>query len=862
MARAYVLAALLVYALSGMPVATVRSMLFVVKKSRRGLFAAAAFPLLLTLASSRVSSASPAFQLAANDSPVQSSSSDPRALYQSLNALRPDGEHVYTIHELNLRRDVVNVRLIEGKLAFFQPIGGRVTGAVFSGRGYIFATPRDRGERHSIAQFLGVPMVSQDFTRAYLRFTDDTAAEIRQQLGSTDTSEAVDPKFTESWGPLVNSLNPWHSLRVMLDLLSADPLPCFYIGVESNNLGAFDVLVDARRNEQVLMGQPRIENGVRFYDTWASFKALDAPKTPIEMFAPIDYAVNTTIENDLSLAGRTTLHLKALRTGERVVGLELSRNLAVEEVKLENGLRLSYFQNEDMSRHDILERGNDAILVVLPAPAKLGEEIRFEVRYHGNVISSAGNGVEFVGERGTWYAHVGGGDHFALFDLRFRWPKRFALVATGARTEQHDDGDVKAGRWQSQVPFAVAGFNLGEYKVETAGGDRPKVELYANKQLEDAILVLLQKNPGDTTSLPGMFQSPRQRGLSGTIPEAPTPSPAAVLKHLGNEITDSIRFFERLNGPFPFEQLDVSQIPGTFGQGWPGLVYLSTLVFLSQSAQERAGFSALAQEEARELIPFHEVAHQWWGNVAGSAEYRDVWIQEAMANYLALMYADSKRPADQRLKNWLDRYRSVLTTKIPSASLAPDAGGPLSFGSRLLSSKAPNAYEAVMYGKGAWVIHMLRAMLADPNAADPDGRFRDLLKAVLGEYRFAPLSTADFQRAIERRMTPAMDLEGTHSMDWFFDQWVHSTGIPHYSVEFQVKPHDQAFLVTGKLIQSGVDEVFTAPVPLYAGKPGGKMERLGVVITNGTETRFRFVTKTRPGKILIDPRNTVLCLTN
>jgi hypothetical protein len=834
-------------------------MRFVVKNLRRTLLFAAAVASVQILA---VSPDSFALQMAANASGVAPSSNDPRALYQALNALRPDAEHVYTIRELNLRRDVVNVRLIEGKLAFFQPIGGRVTGAVFSGRGHIFATPRDRGERQSIAQFLGVPMVGQDFARAYLRFTDETASEIQQQLGSSDAREGSDPGFAESWGPLANSLNPWHSLRVMLDLLSADPLPYFYIGVENDNIGAFDVLVDGRRNEQVLMGQPRIAGGVRFYDTWASFKALDAPKTPIAVFAPVDYSVDTTIENDLSLAGRTTMHLKTVRSGERVVPLELSRNLAVEEVKLESGARLSYFQNEDMSRHDILERGNDALLVVLPGPARLGEEIRLEVRYRGNVISSAGNGVEFVGERGTWYAHVGGGDHFALFDLRFRWPKRFTLVATGARTEQHEDGDVKAGRWQSQVPFAVAGFNLGEYKVETAGGDRPKVELYANKQLEDAILVLLQKNSGDTTSLPEMFQSPRQRGLSGRIPEAPPPDPAAVLKRLGSEVTDSIRFFERLNGPFPFERLDVSQIPGNFGQGWPGLVYLSTLVFLPQSAQERAGFSALAQEEARELIPFHEVAHQWWGNVAGSAEYRDAWIQEAMANYLALMYADSKRPADQRLKNWLDRYRSALTTRIPGTPLTPDAGGPLSFGWRLLTSKAPNAYEAVTYGKGAWVIHMLRETLADPNIADPDARFRDLLKAILSEHRFAPLSTAEFQRAIERRMTPAMDLEGTHSMDWFFDEWVRSTGIPRYSVEYQVKPHGEEFLVTGRLMQSGVDEVFTAPVPLYSGKPRGKMERLGVVVTNGTETRFRFVTRFRPGKILIDPRNTVLCLTN
>ena len=841
--------------------ATVGSVLFNVKKSWSGFFVAGALALLPGLVSP---SAAAAFQTAANDSSLQSASGDPRALYQTLNGLRPDGDHVYTVHELNLRRDVVNVRLVEGKLAFFQPIDGHVTGAVFSGRGHIFATPRERGERHSIAQYLGVPMVSQDFTRAYFRFTDNTAAEIGQQLGSPDEADVADSKFAESWSALVSSLNPWHSLRVMLDLLSSNPLPYFYIGMENDNIGAFDALVDARRHEQVLMGQPRIENGVRFYDMWASFKALDAPKTPIEMFSPVDYAVDTTIENDLSLAGRTTLHLKTLRAGERVVGLELSRNLAVEEVKLEGGAPLFYFQNEDMSRHDILERGNDALLIVLPEPVRLGQEIRLKVRYSGNVISSAGNGVEYVGERGTWFAHVGGGDHFALFDLTFRWPKRLTLVATGVRTDLHDDGDAKTGRWQSRVLFAVAGFNLGEYKEETAAADRPKVELYANKQLEDAILALLQKNPSDNTSIPGISRSPRQRGLPDAIPEALPPSPAAVLKHLGSEFTDSIRFFERFNGPFPFERLDVSQIPGSFGQGWPGLVYLSTLAFLPQSAQERAGFSALAQEESRELIPFHEVAHQWWGNVAGSAEYRDGWIQEAMANYLALMYADSKRPASQRMKIWLDRYRSALTTKVPDTTLMPDSAGPLSFGWRLLSSRAPNAYETVTYGKGTWVIHMLREMLAEPNAAEPDARFRELLKTILSEYHFAPLSTADFQRAIEKRMTPAMDMEGTHSTDWFFDQWVRSTGIPHYSVEFQVKPRDREFIVTGKLVQSGVDDVFTAPVPLYAMRPGpgAKPEKLGVVVTNGTETRFRFVTKSRPAKILIDPRDTVLCVTN
>ena len=76
------------------------------------------------------------------------------------------------------------------------------------------------------------------------------------------------------------------------------------------------------------------------------------------------------------------------------------------------------------------------------------------------------------------------------------------------------------------------------------------------------------------------------------------------------------------------------------------------------------------------------------------------------------------------------------------------------------------------------MIHMLHEMLQEPSARDPDARFRELLKAILSEHRFAALSTADFQRAIEKQMTPAMDLEGTHSMDWFFDEWVRGTGIP------------------------------------------------------------------------------------
>jgi hypothetical protein len=108
-------------------------------------------------------------------------------------------------------------------------------------------------------------------------------------------------------------------------------------------------------------------------------------------------------------------------------------------------------------------------------------------------------------------------------------------------------------------------------------------------------------------------------------------------------------------------------------------------------------------------------------------------------------------------------------------------------------------------------------------------------------------------------MTPAMDLEGNHSMDWFFDEWVRGTGIPRYSVEFEVRPHGKEFLVRGKLKQADVPEDFIAAVPIYALHSGSKSLLLGTVVTTGPLTSFQFVSADRPRRLLIDPHVTLLC---
>jgi len=410
--------------------------------------------------------------------------------------------------------------------------------------------------------------------------------------------------------------------------------------------------------------------------------------------------------------------------------------------------------------------------------------------------------------------------------------------------------------------MSVAGFNLGEYASASVASGGHSIDVYANRQLEQSLRNRL--GASEVGAFPGGARpSPRISASEGpTLPagvSAPVPpSPADALKQLGKEIDSSIRFYETFSGPFPFHNLSVSQIPGTFGQGWPGLLYVSTYSFLPSEAQQRAGLSTASQEHFTELVPYHEVAHQWWGNVVAWSSYRDQWIDEAIANYLALLFADTKKNPDHTLHVWLARYRRQLVAKLPGAAEAAGDIGALTLGLRLNSSKSPTAYEEIVYSKGSWIIHMLREMLRQPGARNPDTRFTALLQTLVTKYAYSALSTDDLRHEVEAVMTPGMDLEGGRSMEWFFEEWVRGTGIPHYRVEFAAHHTEKGYQIRGKLFQTGVPRSFIASVPLYAGGAGhGAL--LGTVVAAGPETSFHFVAPTLPHKIVVDPQMTLLC---
>ena len=149
------------------------------------------------------------------------------------------------------------------------------------------------------------------------------------------------------------------------------------------------------------------------------------------------------------------------------------------------GHPLEFIHNQALEGTQLARRGNDLVAVLFPEPLRTGQTVSLDFSYGGEVLSEAGGGLLYVGARGTWYPNRGLG--MSNFDLTFRYPSQWMLVATGKKLESapSDKNIEKAsageqtGHWVSERPIPVAGFNLGRYSRAVAHSASVLVETYA-----------------------------------------------------------------------------------------------------------------------------------------------------------------------------------------------------------------------------------------------------------------------------------------------------------------------------------------------------------------------------------------------
>jgi hypothetical protein len=814
------------------------------------------------------------------------------SVYLQLRTVGLDKARVYRLRDVSIDRAAIHLTLSDGTIAFTEDVAGRVTGAFFEGEGEVLLSPTNQYERASMALFTGEAILEERFVTGYFRFNDDTFAELRPSLTPVDYG----PAFLSQWNETVRNLSDGDALRVFMTFSrflpvvgqskeeAASTVPpandgdrFLHARLQGVRLGTFDLYFDADAPEQVWAGQTKTVEGTAYYNVWTSFLSTQASRNVEAVNATVgeggksdsivisQYRIRADIKPPTQLDAEALLQMEARQGGQRAVLFELSRALQLKEVEAD-GHPIEFIHNPAVEGTQRARHGNDLVAVVFPEPLRTGQHLELRFVYGGEVLSEAGGGLLYVGARGTWYPNRGLA--MANFDLEFRYPPGWTLVATGKRTDATSPSNPGAtppgeqvSRWVSERPIPIAGFDLGKYERVMARAGDVTVETFATSGVERGFPMPAVKSVTPDPPVSG-----------GVMPRPPltvaplVPSPARNAPTVASASAHAIDFFSRRYGPFPYADLKVAQMPGGLSQGWPGLIFLSSTSFLTADEKVQLHLTAVDRTLISQVIS-HETAHQWWGDLVMWSGYRDQWLVEALANYSSMMVLESENPAQFRAV--MEKLRDDLLRENKSGvRLMED--GPVTLGTRLSNSQFPNGYEAISYGRGTWLFHMLRFMLRDAErtkvegargdgkAGQPDEPFVRVLRRVRERYQGKPITTRELLQAFEEELPSSLWYEHHKSLDWFYEGWVNGTAIPRFELH-QVKYSDKpgATTITGVILQKDAPDNLVTSVPLYA-SVAGKMVLLGRVFADGPETPFHFTATAGARKVVLDPEQTVL----
>jgi hypothetical protein len=745
--------------------------------------------------------------------PPPGPNSDPT--YQQLRNLTLGSESV-AVESVDLKRDAATFHLRSGTVCFVAPVGGKVTGAVFVGEGSMSFDPPAADERRSLKFLTKSDEFAEEFGHLVLRFTDSTYEELKKS-GGRGQGGCDAGLLKDSQNAMRHRLHYNLDGRILEDVLRPEPG------------GLFVAFVHGRHYDDKMLyiidpnGAPEIADeqvGLMTYDEnkegiWSGSRLSSDSKSRLgQAAAPSsrihieDQNLDTTIEGSAHLSAKAKTTLVPLSTNSRVLPFDLFHTLRVQNVLGPDGQPLSFIQEDKNDDPDFF--------VVSPKPLAIGEKYMITTSYDGkDAVLNTGNGNYYPVARENWYpANAGAslGD-YSNFDMIFRIPKGMKMAAAGSLISEKEEGGHNVTEWKSDTPQPLAGFQFGRMKEEEAKLTSPDflVATYANEEPPD-------------------WAKGMQGGTMGNL------STVSMMKQPLSEAQFAIRLYTSYFGPLPFKRLSMTeQTACTYGQSWPGLVWLPICSFYDTTVRHQLGLD-WGDNGYWDVVTPHEVSHQWWGQLVGFGSYRDQWMSEGFADFSASLFLQSaygKQSPKMYEKFWNDEHK-LIVEKNRFGFRAIDVG-PVTMGYRLDNSKTGEVGRYLIYPKGAYILQMVRMMMWSGQTGDQN--FKAAMQDFVKTYAGRAATTEDFKATLEKHMTQDMNAGGNGKMDWFFKQYVYGTALPTYSFSatFDKDPAGEV-VFNYKLTQSGVDDNFVMPVPVYFELADGRTISLGRIQVKGNYT--------------------------
>ncbi|MFH2049405.1 MAG: M1 family aminopeptidase [bacterium] len=519
--------------------------------------------------------------------------------------------------------------------------------------------------------------------------------------------------------------------------------------------------------------------------------------TSLDNYDVLFYDINLKIKHTDAdkIKGTVGIEARILEANVNEIQINLDDNMTVDSVF--NELGLLAFEHTD-----------DLITVTLDKPYSNNEKISLTVAYRGfpdmcglqgfnienNELTKNQLVISTLSQsecaRSWWPCKDQVNDKADSFDIAIQVDKEFYCVSNGKLNSIVDIGDTtRTFYYTVRHPMTTYNFALAisDYAIWEQNW------IYNNGQ--------------DT--MPIVHYVFRQHDFTN-------------LKNKWKETARALTYLSDWFGLYPFADEKYGHVNYQAGYGMEH----QTISFLP--ARTTAVFDTL-------IYVYHELAHQWWGNMITCKSWNDVWIQEGIATYAQALYFEHD-------EGWRAYHKHMNSMRCERTDRSIYLENGTDFDSLF--------EENVVYFKGAWVFHMLRRKLGD-----------DLFRAGLhafynSEYKDSSISTDEFIEFFGKSVGV--------NLDKFFDQWVKKKGLPVYEWSYWQGPPDpngdgyeRNIYLYVEQVQDTDPEIFEMPVD-FVFEYGNNLSDTVTLEVNSRINRYVVKVPDKLDTIKLDPMNWVL----
>ena len=429
-----------------------------------------------------------------------------------------------------------------------------------------------------------------------------------------------------------------------------------------------------------------------------------------------------------------------------------------------------------------IDRKDDRVTIYFTPTKKAGDTATFQIPYQGIPAEGLVISKNKFGNRTFFSDNWPDRAHYwlpckddpadkATVEFLITAPAHYQVVANGVQMEETNlSNDKKLTHWKEDVPLStkIMAIGVADFAVGLAG----------------------TWNCVPVTSW--VFPEEREKGFYDYA--------------LATEI---LSFFSDYIGLYPYKKLANVQSQTMFG----GMENANT-IFYSAS-------SVTGKRESESLLA-HEIAHQWFGNMATEKHFAHLWLSEGFATYFTHIYEESKYGTDSLRKGLTgDREKIIDFVKL-SKSPVVDYSSPYML---LLNENS--------YQKGAWVLHMLRRQVGD-------SIFKKIIRSYYEQYKGKNADSKDFQAVAEQ--------VSKKDLSTFFDQWLYKAGIPNLKISWKYNAKEKNILIA----VAQQTQPFSFPLQLSVHEPGGVSKQVTYNISKALEV-FKLPVINKPIKLTADP---------